>query len=109
MELKVEHVRNFWCKVDKGEKDDCWCWTATVNSKGYGSMSINGKSYSAHRVSFYIHNGYLPRLNVLHSCDTPRCVNPKHLFLGTQLDNVRDMIEKGRANMKGLKYSGRYL
>ena len=108
MDISPRHIRNFWCKVDKGDGDGCWEWTGATQSKGYGSFSINGKTYNAHRISFAIHNGYMPTLNVLHSCDNRKCVRPDHLREGTQLENVQDMIERGRADMSGLKYSGAY-
>lgn len=104
MELSDRHVRNFWCKVDKRGENECWCWTGGTQSRGYGSFSVNGKTYNAHRVSYVIHTGRIPKHNVLHTCDTRRCVNPNHLWDGTQLENVRDMIEKGRADMSGLRH-----
>src|SRR3990167_8971461 len=106
MNLSPKHLENFWCKVEKRGENDCWEWQGGTQSKGYGSFSINCKTYNAHRISFTIHNGYMPTLNVLHTCDNRRCVNPNHLWEGTQLDNVRDMHRKGRSNMSGLKYSG---
>lgn len=83
-------------RVDK--KTGCWNWLKP-NSIGYGQFKINGRNIGAHRVSWIIHNGDIPEgLNVLHKCDNRRCVNPDHLFIGTQQDNVDDMIEKGRKN-----------
>jgi hypothetical protein len=68
--------------------------------KGYGQIGAGGtggKMLKAHRVSWEIHKGQIPGgMNVLHNCDTPLCVNPKHLFLGTTADNNKDMVDKGR-------------
>ena len=75
---------------------DCWIWQGPVNKKGYG-WTWNGKSAHAHREMYHIFNGPIPDgLFVLHHCDTPGCVNPKHLFLGTAKDNIQDCIRKGR-------------
>jgi hypothetical protein len=77
----------------------CWLWTAST-VKGYGQIGAGGtggRMLKAHRVSWEMHNGQiLDGMGVLHSCDTPLCVNPKHLFLGTTADNNKDMVEKGR-------------
>lgn len=86
----------FWAKVDK-TKNGCWLWTAGCNGDGYGSYSWDGRVQGTHRIAWQIENGPIPEgLNVLHHCDTPPCVNVAHLFLGTQLDNVRDCAAKGR-------------
>jgi len=76
----------------------CWLWTEGVNACGYGTIGENGNSMLAHRVSYRLHRGKFPKkMRVLHTCDMPCCVNPEHLFLGTQRDNVLDMEQKGRA------------
>jgi len=91
----------FWAKVDKRGDDKCWLWTAFTN-KGYGRIRVDGKTQNAHRISWEIENGPIPEhdsyhgICVCHTCDSPACVNPAHLFLGRQADNVRDCIEKGR-------------
>lgn len=80
----------------------CWIWLP--NCRRYGELKINGKMVKAHRASWEAYNNQsIPDgLNVLHQCDVTECVNPAHLFLGTQLDNIRDMIAKGRDHKRGL-------
>lgn len=93
-------VERFWSKVKK--TDSCWIWTGGHLKHGYGMIRAGGTEHrrlGAHRVSWMIHHNEIPNgLYVLHHCDNPPCVNPAHLFLGTHLDNVRDMHQKGRAS-----------
>jgi HNH endonuclease len=86
----------FWANVRKTH--GCWEWTASTTNRGYGRLRRNGStSDSAHRISWELHFGKIPDgLCVLHDCDNRRCVRPDHLFLGTQLDNVRNMDAKNR-------------
>jgi len=91
----------FWNKVDKTGEDACWNWTGSLNNKGYGMHYVRGKKpnrkWLAHRVSYEAHKGFIPDgMLVLHSCDNPRCVNPKHLRTGTHKENVADMDERRR-------------
>ncbi len=75
----------------------CWLWTAGVNQRGYGKMKIKGRVVYAHRVAWSLMVGKIPRNRfICHHCDTPACVNPRHLFIGTSYDNMRDMVKKGR-------------
>lgn len=77
----------------------CWLWLGSVNHKGYGLVSQwwLGQHFRAHRLSYLMFRGAFPSdLWVLHKCDTPACVNPDHLFLGTSQDNVDDRNQKGR-------------
>lgn len=79
----------------------CWLWTAQVDKYGYGRISINNESTLAHRVSYQIHRGQIPKkAHVLHHCDTPPCVNPSCLFLGDAAINQADKVDKGR-QLKG--------
>lgn len=86
----------FFNKISK--VGECWLWTGAKRGKsGYGAMKYNGKVVATHRVSWMIHNGEIPDgLNVCHKCDVRLCVNPDHLFLGTQSDNMMDCSNKGR-------------
>lgn len=80
----------------------CWLWTHSETSTEYGQFSVNNKPKAAHRVSYELYIGPIPKgLWVLHKCDTPLCVNPSHLFLGTHQDNDRDREVKGRGRNGG--------
>lgn len=80
----------------------CWLWVGAIGAHCYGHIKSAGKAERAHRVSWELHNGPIPKSDghnvicVLHKCDTPTCVNPGHLFLGTQADNMADRDAKGR-------------
>ena len=77
----------------------CQLWFGTTNARGYGLVWSNGCQRLAHRMSFQVHKGAIPTgMFVLHKCDTPACVNPEHLFLGTHKDNMDDMRAKGRSS-----------
>ncbi len=92
----------FWVNISF-EDDDCWLWHGGTDKDGYGIFKgdVEGKTYKrAHRFSYALHKGRIKKgLVVMHSCDTPGCVNPDHLSLGSNLDNMRDKIAKGRARV----------
>jgi hypothetical protein len=100
---KQDPIKRFWAKVQKDEKTGCWLWTAAKFWDGYGLFKLDyraGKHFvvRAHRHSFFLAHGRHPAdgMLVCHTCDTPACVNPAHLFEGTVQDNVRDSMRKGR-------------
>lgn len=85
---------------------DCWIWIGAKNGKGYGSTWIGNKVALAHRAMFEVHNGPIPPgMLVCHRCDNPACINPEHLFLGTNSDNLQDSKRKGRQNLNRAKGS----
>lgn len=98
LNLTTEQLERFWSYVDRSDDvDRCWIWRGNVGSSGYGRFGINCGRYLAHRVSYMIFNGHFPdEMFICHTCDNPLCVNPSHLFLGTNQDNIADMVRKGR-------------
>lgn len=88
-------IDRFYSKVNK--TNGCWIWVGCLSSKGYGKFYLDGKQTGAHRASYFLHNGEFDESKfVCHTCDNPSCVNPDHLFLGTNSDNMIDCSKKGR-------------
>lgn len=106
-------MERFMDKVEPEPMSGCWLWRGAVRGGGYGEIGIGSKTdktasmRAAHRVSYELFVGKIPpKMNILHSCDMPLCVNPDHLFVGTQADNCRDRARKGRGkrSISGLPY-----
>ena len=90
-----------WRSVKK--TDSCWLWQGRKNKTGYGSLFCAGKIWRAHRLSWFLANGPIPAgMVVCHHCDNPACVRVDHLFLGTQVENIRDARDKHRLNYSGI-------
>lgn len=108
--LVVKQIQNhgltpterFFRYVKKGE--ECWEWIGGKDPNGYGRMNVEGRPTLVHRISYRIHRGSIPDgMVICHKCDNPSCVNPDHLFVGSQADNIADMHNKGRTRKRGLK------
>lgn len=100
----------FNAKIDK--TDNCWNWTGSIDSGGYGffikTLDKKSKVYKAHRFSYQHFKGDIPSgLLILHKCDNRKCVNPEHLFTGTQVDNMQDCIRKGRFKIVSDKFKAK--
>lgn len=101
MSQKPNDVADLLTRYAVDEHSGCWIWTRYKDQRGYGITSLNGKLMKAHRL-FYenLVSEIPPGAVVCHRCDNPSCVNPNHLFVGTQRDNILDCIRKGRARRR---------
>jgi len=100
----------FWRHVHKRGPDDCWLWVGATHANGYGSIKKDRErgQWLAHRAAWHITNGSIPDgMLVCHRCDTPTCVNPGHLFIGTASQNTADMVAKGRYLVRGRHINAR--
>lgn len=105
-EVAPLHLR-FWDNVEIAEGNKCWTWTGCKDERGYGKICYGGRDfkadYKAHRMAYEMRFGPISDGKVIcHTCDNPSCVNPNHLFEGTQADNAQDMSRKGRINPKSI-------
>lgn len=93
-----EALSRFMARVEFEPNTGCWLWTGAPGAGGYGVVQFGGRNQKAHRVSWALHNGEMPPpgVKLCHRCDTPACVNPEHLWPGSQRDNIADMVAKGR-------------
>jgi len=112
---KKNDEEELWKKVNIKDINECWEWMGQITEKGYGRVRFNGGRFYAHRVIFWLNNPKeielkAPKIDrdtkgfLLHKCDNPKCCNPNHLFIGSQLDNAKDRASKNRsANFNGEK------
>lgn len=100
----------FWQHVQPGSPDECWLWNNGATPNEYGQLyNAKGPKIRSHRLSFEMHHGPIPKgMHVCHRCDVKACVNPAHLFVGTQQDNMRDMHAKGRGYIPPTKDHCKY-
>jgi len=98
MDLTRKDLGRFATYYIPGARDKCWLWLGGINSSGYGNFTRKGITRQAQRVAYYMEYGAFDyTLSVLHNCDNPPCVNPFHLFLGTHINNMNDMVIKNRS------------
>lgn len=81
------------------DQNGCWIWPTDGR---YGHVNIDGRNYSTHRLAWLAYRGRIGEMHVLHHCDVTQCVNPEHLFLGTHLENMDDMVSKDRSGAREL-------
>ena len=100
----ADHLDRFMGYVMPEPMSGCWLWTGAQSSSGYGHLTVEGRSVKAHRFSYEVHNGPISDVAgqdcrgacVIHSCDNPLCVNPRHLRVGSHVENMRDKADRGR-------------
>lgn len=109
--MKINTERDFWLKV-RPRRNGCWEWTGCIHKSGYGMFGYNRKIHKTHRLAWIFTHGEIPKGEgyhgtcVCHKCDNPRCVNPEHLFLGSNHDNMLDRNAKGRnVDLRGRVFS----
>lgn len=93
--LTPKQLERFEAKIRKTET--CWLWTGAISAGSGGSVKLNGSTWKAYRIAYCLYVGPIPHAQLVrHSCDNPSCVNPAHLLLGSQWDNMQDMKSRGR-------------
>jgi predicted XRE-type DNA-binding protein len=107
--MRTNTIESFWERVVVRGPDECWPWKLYCNRCGYGVFGYHGKIYLSHRFAYIATCGDIPNgMHVLHRCDNPPCCNPKHLWLGTHLENMEDMTRKRRYNDTAREKNGRH-
>lgn len=94
---KLSPLDNFHQRIEYEPNSGCWLWSGATWPDGYGKVKVRQKTAFAHRRSYELHVGCIPKGAIIcHRCDTPACVNPAHLYAGTDADNARDKVRRGR-------------
>jgi len=105
MDTSEKYTRRFTSRFHRGSDDECWEWLRGKLQSGYGQFWDGSHMVKAHRYSWSLHNGEIPEgMDVLHRCGNRGCVNPNHLYIGNDCDNMRDMIEAGRGPNRSKLY-----
>ena len=108
--MDSDHLLRFWAKVDKHGPDECWNWLGSKTRGGYGQFSIRGYMTRVHRISWRLSHGDIPKdMLALHKCNNPSCVNPYHLYLGNQSDNMKDRTRSGYDHKRAIAERGTLL
>ena len=100
--LSDTDIKRFWGHIDIKSEDECWEWKIFTTPKGYGQFQANRCTYKSHRLAYYLTYGKIPEdLYICHKCNNRKCCNPKHLYAGTQKENVQDCIRSGKFYFSG--------
>lgn len=101
--MEISAAARFWAKVKKSSSHECWLWQARLVRSGHGSFWFNGKTRTAHVFSWMLAHDKRPNMHILHKCGKAACVNPQHLYEGTQKQNIQDSVAHGTHHQSAKK------